>query len=45
MFTSSMCDRREAVWRSCGELYAAYNIVQPGGGSVMFWGNAQTSTG
>lgn len=35
----STCDRREKVWRSCGERYAA--IIQQdwfGGGSVTFWG-------
>ncbi|MCI4378174.1 hypothetical protein PGIGA_G00212910 [Pangasianodon gigas] len=40
-FTLSTCDRRERVWRSRGERYAACNIVQHdrfGGGSVMFWG-------
>ncbi len=40
-FTLSTCDRRERVWRSCGECYAACNIVQHepfGGGSVMVWG-------
>ena len=37
-FTLSTCDRRERVWRSQGECYAACNIVQHdrvGGGSVM----------
>ena len=37
-FTLSTCDRRERVWRSQGERYAACNIVQHdrfGGGSVM----------
>ena len=40
-FTLSTCDRRERVWRSQGERYAACNIVQHdrfGGGSVMVWG-------
>ncbi|MCJ8738325.1 hypothetical protein PDJAM_G00034520 [Pangasius djambal] len=40
-FTLSTCDRRERVWRSRGERYAACNIVQHdrfGGGSVMVWG-------
>uniref|UniRef100_A0A8C4SSF1 Transposase n=1 Tax=Erpetoichthys calabaricus TaxID=27687 RepID=A0A8C4SSF1_ERPCA len=40
-FTLSTCDRRERVWRSRGESYAACNIVQHdwfGGGSVMVWG-------
>ncbi len=40
-FTLSTCDRRERVWRSRGECYAACNIVQHdrfGGGSVMVWG-------
>ena len=40
-FLLSICDRREMVWRSRGELYAACNIVQNdrfGGGSVMVWG-------
>ena len=40
-FTLSTCDRRERVWRSQGECYAACNIVQHdrfGGGSVMVWG-------
>ena len=35
------CDRRERVWRSRGERYAACTIVQHdqfGGGSVMVWG-------
>ncbi|KAK3552357.1 hypothetical protein QTP86_011292 [Hemibagrus guttatus] len=40
-FTLSTCNRRERVWRSRGERYAACNIVQHdrfGGGSVMIWG-------
>ncbi|KAK3556137.1 hypothetical protein QTP70_005621 [Hemibagrus guttatus] len=40
-FTLSTCDRRERVWRSHGECYAACNIVQKdrfGVGSVMVWG-------
>ena len=40
-FTLSTCDRRERVWRSQGERYAACNIIQHdrfGGGSVMVWG-------
>ncbi len=40
-FTRSTCDRRERVWRSRGECYAACNIVQHdwfGGGSVVVWG-------
>ncbi len=40
-FTLSTCDRRERVWRSRGERYAACNIVQLdrfSGGSVMVWG-------
>ncbi len=40
-FTLSTCERCERVWRSCGECYAACNIVQhdrSGGGSVMVWG-------
>ncbi len=37
-FTLSTWDRRESVWRSCGECY---HIVQHdlfGGGSVVVWG-------
>ena len=40
-FTLSTCDRRERVWRRCGERSAACNILQHdrfGGGSVMVWG-------
>ncbi|KAL1273816.1 hypothetical protein QQF64_026630 [Cirrhinus molitorella] len=40
-FTQSTCDRRERVWRSHGERYAACTIVQRdrfGGGSVRVWG-------
>ncbi len=40
-FTLNTCDRCERVWRSCGEHYAPWNIVQrdrSGGGSVMVWG-------
>ncbi|TWW56335.1 hypothetical protein D4764_08G0003220 [Takifugu flavidus] len=40
-FNLSTCDRRERVWRCCGERYAACNIIQHdrfGGGSVMVWG-------
>ena len=40
-FTLNTCDRRERVWRSRGERYAACNIVQHdrfGGGSLMVWG-------
>ncbi len=40
-FTLSTYNRCEMVWRSCGERYAACNIVQHdrfGGGSVMVWG-------
>ncbi len=40
-FTLSTCDRRERVWRTRGECYAACNIVHHdrfGGGSVMVWG-------
>ncbi len=40
-FTLSTCDRRERVWRSRGEHYAACNIVQHHqfvGRSVMVWG-------
>ncbi len=35
-FTLSTCDRRERVWRSRGECYAACNMVQHE--SVMVWG-------
>ena len=40
-FTLSTCDRRDRVWRRCGERSAACNILQHdrfGGGSVMVWG-------
>nr|ABV31711.1 transposase [Salmo salar] len=40
-FTLSTCDRRDRVWRCCGECFAACNILQHdrfGGGSVMVWG-------
>ncbi|KAK3574148.1 hypothetical protein QTP86_003435 [Hemibagrus guttatus] len=40
-FTLSTCDRRERVWRSSVECYAACNIFQHerfGDGSVMIWG-------
>jgi len=39
-FTLSTCDRRERVWRSRGERYAACNIIQHdwfSGGSVIVW--------
>ena len=32
------CDRCERVWRCRGECYAACNIIQHDGGSVMVWG-------
>jgi hypothetical protein len=40
-FALSTCDRRDRVWRRCGERSAACNILQHdryGGGSVMVWG-------
>ncbi|KAL0159155.1 hypothetical protein M9458_047231, partial [Cirrhinus mrigala] len=40
-FTLSTCDRRDRVWRSCGERSAACNILQHdrfGSGSVIVWG-------
>ncbi|KAI4902032.1 hypothetical protein NFI96_009942 [Prochilodus magdalenae] len=40
-FYLSTCDRRDRLWRRCGECYAACNIIQHdwfGGGSVMVWG-------
>uniref|UniRef100_A0A8C7UG71 Tc1-like transposase DDE domain-containing protein n=1 Tax=Oncorhynchus mykiss TaxID=8022 RepID=A0A8C7UG71_ONCMY len=40
-FTLSTSDRRDRVWRRCGERSAACNILQHdrfGGGSVMVWG-------
>ncbi|KAL0159693.1 hypothetical protein M9458_043418, partial [Cirrhinus mrigala] len=40
-FTLSTCDRRDRVWRRCGERSAACNILQHdrfGSGSVMVWG-------
>ncbi|KAK7925348.1 hypothetical protein WMY93_007658 [Mugilogobius chulae] len=39
-FTLSTCDRRDIVWRHCGEHSAACNILQHnqfGSGSVMVW--------
>ena len=39
-FTLSTSDRREGVWRRCGERYAACNIIQHerlGIGSAMVW--------
>lgn len=45
--TLSTCDIYERVWRSCGECYAACNIVQPdwfGGESVMSWGGIYMAT-
>ncbi|KAI4901714.1 hypothetical protein NFI96_000200 [Prochilodus magdalenae] len=40
-FYLSTCDRRDRLWRRCGECYAACNIIQHdwfGRGSVMVWG-------
>ncbi|KAI4872401.1 hypothetical protein NFI96_029872, partial [Prochilodus magdalenae] len=40
-FYLSTCDRRDRLWRRCGECYAACNIIQHdwfGGESVMVWG-------
>ncbi|KAI4902724.1 hypothetical protein NFI96_031916, partial [Prochilodus magdalenae] len=40
-FYLSTCDRRDRLWRRCGECYAACNIIQHdwfGGGSVKVWG-------
>ncbi|KAI4896476.1 hypothetical protein NFI96_032684, partial [Prochilodus magdalenae] len=40
-FTLNTCDRRDRVWRRCGELSSACNILQHdrfGSGSVMVWG-------
>ena len=39
-FTMNTCDRRERVWRRCGERSAACNILHYdrfGDGSVMVW--------
>uniref|UniRef100_A0AAY4E941 Transposase Tc1-like domain-containing protein n=1 Tax=Denticeps clupeoides TaxID=299321 RepID=A0AAY4E941_9TELE len=39
-FTLSTCDRRNRVWRQCGEFSAACKILQDdqfGSGSVMVW--------
>ncbi|KAI4902048.1 hypothetical protein NFI96_033099 [Prochilodus magdalenae] len=40
-FYLSTCDRRDRLWRRCGECYATCKIIQHdwfGGGSVMVWG-------
>ena len=47
-FALSTCDRRERGWRSCGERYAACNIIQHdrlGSGSVRVWGGISLEGG